>query len=137
MADSESPKTVFEFVFTRKEDPPVIISYDNVCNLQPYSLNREPEWFHKVLFYVNEFHFRGHKNCSCEFSSANCHKLESRNYSLAEQKNRILRSMESSVGYMSRVNFLLFLSFFVHKMNKVERGRRVLDVEEHDLEEEV
>ena len=45
--------------------------------------------------------------------------------------------MESSVGYMSQVNFLLFLRYFVHKMNKLEREKRALDVEQHDLEEEV
>ena len=116
MADSESPKTVFEFVFTRKEDPLIILGYDNNCNLQQYGLNREPEWFHKILCYVDEFHFEGHKNCSCEFSSANCHKLGRRNFSLAEQKNR---------------------RYFVHKMNKLEREKRALDVEQHDLEVEV
>ena len=50
-------------LLTRFPELPKQIVMDNACNLHSYILNREPEYFKDVQFYVDQAHFRGHKNC--------------------------------------------------------------------------
>jgi hypothetical protein len=120
MANAESPRTVFEWVFTRCTLPPEIICYDNGCNLQRFCLSREPGFFGKVDFYVDHLHFMDHNRCSLEYCSANCPDI--RNSSLAEQKNSILRSLETHAGYMRQEVFLWYARYFLHRMNVVQRS---------------
>lgn len=56
-------RTVFEVLLTRFPELPKQIVMDNVCNLHSYIMNREPEHFKDVQFYIDEAHFRGHKHC--------------------------------------------------------------------------
>jgi hypothetical protein len=64
MADAESPGTIFELLYTMlPENAQARIMYDNACNAEHYFLNREPEFTKNLEFYVDEFHFAGHRQC--------------------------------------------------------------------------
>lgn len=57
MRDAESPRTVFEVLYTRCPNPPVRFTYDNDCNEHHYILNREPEFFANTNFFIDEPHY--------------------------------------------------------------------------------
>lgn len=121
MTNSESPRSVFELLFTRWQEAPEILCYDNGCNAMQYCLNRECAFFGSTLFYIDAMHYNDHKRCATDFSSGTCDAIK--NSSLAEQKNSIVRSLEHNCGYMGQVTFLLYLRYFLHRMNKLQRMR--------------
>jgi hypothetical protein len=121
MANAESARTIFEWLLTRCDEAPKIVCYDNGCNAQQYFLNREPEFFGTTACYVDAMHHKGHDKCSEEYSSSHCESIT--NSSLAEQKNSILRSLESHVGYMSQTVFLLYMRFYLYRMNRLQREK--------------
>ena len=121
MANAESPRTVFEWLYTRNDSPPSVIFYDNGCNAHQFCLNREPFHFASTLWYVDAFHYAGNNKCSAEYCSVNCSDVQ--NSSMAEQKNSIIRSLESNCGYMTQLVFLWYVRFFVHRMNVVQREK--------------
>ena len=65
MGDAESPRTIFDVLYTRFPEAPPVFCMDNGCNLHEFMLNREPEYFRRTEMYIDEPHFRGHKRC-CE-----------------------------------------------------------------------
>ena len=69
MADAESPKTVFDALYTRWQTPPLQFCLDNGCNLHTYCLNREPQHFKQTQFYIDQSHFRGHSRCSPAYNT--------------------------------------------------------------------
>lgn len=119
MPDAESPRTVFELLYTRWRVPPHVLCYDNGCNTMAYCLNRECEHFMSTNWYIDALHYRDHKKCATEYCSKYYRGIK--NSSLAEQKNAIVRSLESSCGYMNQITFLLYIRFFLHRMNKIQR----------------
>ena len=62
--DAESPRTVFDLLFTHMEQPLQQFQLDNGCNLHNFALAREPEHFRDMRVLVDELHYRGHTNCS-------------------------------------------------------------------------
>ncbi len=42
LKEAESPKHVFDFLFSRLEKAPTTVVYDNACNLSEYCMAREP-----------------------------------------------------------------------------------------------
>ena len=54
--ENESPKSVFQLIYTRFPQPPKFICYDNSCNLSVYCYRREPEWFRRTSFVIDKFH---------------------------------------------------------------------------------
>ena len=59
MSNAESPKTVFDTLYTRWQHAPARFCYDNGCNL-----NREPAFFRNTKFLIDQSHYQGHKQCS-------------------------------------------------------------------------
>jgi hypothetical protein len=121
MAEAESPKTVFDLMFTRSEVAPTSVCYDNGCNLAQYALNREPAFFKDTAFFVDNPHFKTHANCATDFDTSQYACFT--NSPLAEQKNSILRSLETSSSYMNQTTFLLYTRHFVYKLNKIQRAK--------------
>ncbi len=54
---------------TRCETMPEEFQMDNGCNLDQYSLSREPELFSDTKITVDELHWRGHTACSKNYST--------------------------------------------------------------------
>lgn len=121
MDDRESPKTVFELVYSFFEQAPSLLLYDSGCRLLPYCLAREGYHFQATSFMVDELHWNNHVECSTDFNSK--HYPWIKNSSLAEQKNSVIRSLESNASYMSQVVFLLYVRFFVHRLNRIQALR--------------
>ena len=122
MADAESPKTVFDLLMTRAEHAPSRVCYDDGCRLVQYALNREPEHFRATQFLIDNPHFKTHANCANEYDTKHYPKYFD-NSPLAEQKNSILRTLETSSAYMIQMTFLLYARHFCHKLNTIQREK--------------
>ena len=139
---------MFEVLYSRFARPPSKICMDNACNLHSFILNREPAHFYRTEMYIDEAHFRGHKRCCPAYNTGECpcHPLqllmqedcgclkpctltcmcmtglypEMDNSPLAEQKNSILRRLESSVSYMKQTTFMYYMRYVLYRVNKVQ-----------------
>ena len=69
MTNSESPRTIFELLYTHCPEAPSRFQFDNGCNVHRYALHREPSYFKHTQWLVDQLHFRGHKNCSLAYST--------------------------------------------------------------------
>lgn len=67
MHEFESPRSVFELLFTRWSEAPEVVIYDNACNLAIYSHMRESWFFRDSLFVVDRLHEHAHRLCSPTF----------------------------------------------------------------------
>ena len=138
-------RTVFEALYTRFPTLPQKLVMDNGCNVHQYVLNREPAYFQGMQFYVDQMHFRGHKHCCPAYNTgarrspctdahyqqpawltalieAGCYR-DIGNSSLAEQKNSVLRRLESQVSFMKQTTFVYFMRFFLYRLNKLQTLR--------------
>ncbi len=123
MDKAESPQTVFEMMYTRMQQAPKRLVYDNGCNTHQYCFNREPEYFRETEFFVDEHHYAGHVACPADYNTKDYAGIT--NASMAEQRNALLRRLESSCAYMNQTTFLVYIRYFVHKMNKLQRDKKV------------
>lgn len=69
MLDSESPRTIFDLLYTHFSTAPRRFQFDNGCNVHRYALHREPTFFKHTQFLIDKLHFAGHTNCSAAYSS--------------------------------------------------------------------
>lgn len=72
MGDAESPRTLFEALYTRFPSAPQRFCFDNGCNVHNYILNREPHFFRDMEVYVDETHWQGHNHCSLAYNTGKC-----------------------------------------------------------------
>jgi hypothetical protein len=86
MPASESPRTLFEVVYTRWRRPPRLIVYDNNCHAHAYFLNREPQFVKDTTFLIDKIHFKGHVGCCIGYDIAAYPEYGSWNSQLHEQK---------------------------------------------------
>lgn len=69
MDDAESPRTPFDLLYTRMPEAPTQFQLDNGCNLQIFLKRRAPAHFANMRILIDEPHFRGHTNCSNNYST--------------------------------------------------------------------
>lgn len=123
MQNAESPRALFEALFTQWPQLPPRVSYDNGCNFHSYVLNREPAYFKDMQVFIDASHYKGHKLCCRDYNTGS-YKHCFNNSSLAEQKNSHVRKIESQAAYMGQVTFLLYVRYFLHRMNEGEEHQR-------------
>ena len=56
MHEFESPRSVFEVLYTRFPVAPEVVIYDNACNLANYSHIRESYFFQDTKFVIDRLH---------------------------------------------------------------------------------
>ena len=72
MDSAESVRMPFEFMYTSCEAAPEKFQMDNVCNLDQYIRNREPEFFAGTELLIDEAHLRSHVTCSENYNTRAC-----------------------------------------------------------------
>ena len=114
MIQGESPRIVFDLVMTRfdKSYNPTII-YDAACRVKELALNREPGRFSKIRILSDPLHIDNHTTCSESFNSILYKDLQPQNKEACEQFNSILRSVQSSVTFMSLDSYLTAMKIFI------------------------
>ena len=67
LKSAESVEHVYNILLTRFKILPLVIIYDNGCNLWEYIFNRSPEYFCKSMVLCDAFHWCNHTNCFSGF----------------------------------------------------------------------
>lgn len=87
----------------------VYLIYDNACKVLQSSMLRLPTISKHYSFIIDAFHYKGHNNCSPFY----CHKIIQAvrriNAEVNEQKNRLIRNMETSVAFMGQIRALVYM----------------------------
>ena len=114
MVQGESPRISFDLITTRFEDgyQPNII-YDSSCRLKELGLNREPEIFMNMLITSDPLHIPNHTTCNMSFHSNKYEELKPLNKEACEQFNSLLRSIQTSLTYMSYEHYMTTMKIFV------------------------
>ena len=99
-------------------DAPDIVLYDNACHLSEFAANREPDFFRNTLFVVDKFHWPNHTSCSRSFNSRLYPQSNAANSQLAEQFNKTLKKLATSVQFSKAENYKLFLTSFIILHNR-------------------
>ncbi|KAJ6611690.1 hypothetical protein B0H10DRAFT_1918580 [Mycena sp. CBHHK59/15] len=119
----EGRNDVFSALITRWETPPKRVIYDFACALGPYCMTREPEFFSKTQFLIDDFHSVGHTKCSpAAFLKSHCNvdpRLSHINSSAGECGNSGLSRIRKSVSYMSQSRAIIYSKVFLSIWNRL------------------
>lgn len=120
--DCEGRNDVFSAIFRYWEVAPENIIYDFACQLAPYCMAREPEFFKDTLFVVDEMHSNGHTWCSQACFVSNYMQVRPSlmgvNSSVAEACNSGLNRIRKSVSYMGERHASLFTYVYMSVWNR-------------------
>jgi hypothetical protein len=122
MPTCEGRNDVFSAILRYWEKAPSVIIYNFACQLGPYCMFREPEFFKNTLFAVDEMHANGHTQCSQACFVSNYMQVRSSlmtvNSSAAECSNKGLNLIRKSVSYMSQKHVILFTYVYLSVWNR-------------------
>ena len=118
----EGRNDVFSAILRYWEHAPDVVIYDFACQLGPYCMQREPEFFKDTLFVVDEMHANGHTQCSQACFISNYMNVRSRlmgvNSSTAKTSNSRLNRIRKSVSYMGQSHAILFTYVYLSVWNR-------------------
>jgi hypothetical protein len=122
MPSCEGRNDVFSALFCYWKEAPKVVIYDFACQLGPYCMLREPEFFRNTLFAVDEMHAGGHKQCSQASFISNYMQvrpsLMAINSSAAECSNSGLNRIRKSVSYMGQSHAVLLTYVYLSVWNR-------------------
>lgn len=122
MPTSEGRNDVFAAIYCYFEVAPSVVIYDFACQLAPYSMAREPEFFKNTLFVIDEMHANGHSSCSQACFLSNYMQtrpdLQPVYSSAAECSNSGLNRIRKSVSYMNEVNAIIYTHTYISVWNR-------------------
>jgi hypothetical protein len=123
----EGRNDVFSALFCYWKEAPKVVIYDFACQLGPYCMLREPEFFRNTLFVVDEMHAGTHKQCSQASFIANYMQVRPSmmaiNSSAAECSNSGLNRIRKSVSYMGPSHAALFTYVYLSVWNRKKQIR--------------
>ncbi|KAL9932905.1 hypothetical protein V8E36_008160 [Tilletia maclaganii] len=119
---AEGRNDVFSAVFTHWNSAPRVIVYDFACQLGPYSLRREADFFKDTLFVVDQMHEKGHTNCSAASRLStymrNDPTIQHLYSSAAECGNAGLGRIKKSVAYCNQEHAVALVRVFLSVWNR-------------------
>ena len=113
MHNHESPRTVFEIMFSRWKVAPEVVVYDNACNLAKFCLSREYAFFKHTKFVIDRLHMYSHKACSPVFNPNFHSALTGYNTQICEQFNRALQGIKTQLVYFNWENWIFHMSVYI------------------------
>jgi hypothetical protein len=124
IAQGEGRNDVFSALLTHWPTAPEVVIYDFACALAPYCMTREPEFFKRTRFLIDDFHQKGHVKCSkaafLKTYGAYDPELSQLNSSAAESGNAGLRRIGKSVSYMTQARGIVFTKTYLSCWNRVK-----------------
>ncbi|KAH9901486.1 hypothetical protein C8Q73DRAFT_615758, partial [Cubamyces lactineus] len=114
-------------IYTHFPIAPEIVIYDFACQLAPYSLVREAQYFAKTRFLIDELHAQGHTRCgrACFASNAMLYddRVRAANTSAAECGNNGLGRVRKSVSYMTYGHAVQYTKAYLDVWNRCKIRR--------------
>ncbi len=118
---SEGRKDPFASAYMYMETPPDEVFYDFSCQLEEYSLNREPMFWRCCRFFHDLFHGFSHK-CPYVYNSRRIQALDiGINTEICEQFNSYIQRIKFSARAMNQSHFMFYLQFFIHRWNEEKK----------------
>jgi len=118
----EGRNDVFSALYTQWPTAPKVVVYDFACQLAPYCLVREPQFFRDTRFLVDQFHASGHTKCSKASSSTYAMQfdpnLQTINTSAAEVGNSGAAKIWKSVSYMTQRHAIQYTKVYMDIVNR-------------------
>ncbi|KAJ6625542.1 hypothetical protein B0H10DRAFT_2161782 [Mycena sp. CBHHK59/15] len=118
----EGRNDVFSALITRWVKAPKRVIYDFACTLGPYCMIREPAFFARTQFLIDDFHASGHTKCSpAAFLKTYCAvdpRLGYINSSAGECGNSRISRVRKSVSYMSQDRAIIYTKVFLSIWNR-------------------
>lgn len=128
IARAEGRNDVFSPLLLYWEKAPQTVIYDFACQLAPYSMVREPEFFKDTLFVIDKMHATGHTACSSASFLTNYVKtrpeLGNVNSSAAECCNSGLSKIKKSISYMGERRAFVYAFVFLNVWNRMRELNR-------------
>jgi hypothetical protein len=125
MPRAEGRNDVFSALYTFFEKAPTTVIYDFACQLGPYCMSREPEFFQGTCFAVDEMHAKGHVGCSQASFMSNYMQVRPSimavNSSAAECSNSGLSRIRKSVSYMNEIHAVSFTYIYLCVWNRLRQ----------------
>ena len=122
MSNCEGRNDVFSAIYQYWDKAPNVIIYDFACQLRPYCMAHEPEFFKDILFVIDEMHANGHVHCSQACFVSNYMQVRPQlmrvNSSAAECSNSGLNRIRKSVSYMSQTHAILLTYVYLCVWNR-------------------
>lgn len=119
----EGRNDVFSAIITRWPEAPKRVIYDFACALGPYCMTREPNFFAKTQFVIDDFHASGHTKCSPAAFLKSYAQVDPRlariNTSAAECGNGGISRIRKGVSYMGQKRAIMFTQVFISIWNRV------------------
>jgi hypothetical protein len=111
MPIGEGVRDVAALLYAFWRDAPEVVYYDNACALAQFAITREPEFFRKTMFIVDQLHWANHTSCNVAFASATYRSSENEifrqvNDAAAESGNSGLAKFKTQAKYMHQVTFM-------------------------------
>ena len=98
-----------------------VFLYDNACNCMKVALCRSPYRIRRWMFLIDRYHQSNHKNCSRAYNMDYYECVKGVNSQVAEQINRKLRKMASSLAHYKFQTYMKVLeNFFAYNNLKVK-----------------
>ena len=118
----ESPKSVVDFLLrSESSEFPLIVVYDNACQLRHYVMSRFPHLAYKTTFVSDAFHWKNHRGCSCLTASnawRHLPEMHNANTSAMEQTNRTFRERcEKFISFCNGVNAMNQIELLIYMIN--------------------
>ena len=118
----EGRNDVFLALYTQWLTAPKVVVYDFTCQLTPYCLIWEPQFFRNTHFLVNQFHALGHTKCSKALSSTYTMQFDPNlqviNTSTVEVGNSGAAKIWKSVSYMTQQHAIQYTKVYMDIMNR-------------------
>jgi len=133
MPRSEGRNDIFSAILKYWKTAPRVIIYDFACQLGPYCMSREPQFFKRTLFAVDEMHANGHTHCSQACFISNYMQVRPHlmavNSSAAQCSNSGLSRIRKSVSYMSQTHAVIFTYVYLSVWNRKRERQFKIDAE--------
>jgi hypothetical protein len=95
--------------------------YDNCCKFMQSLLLRYPEMAEHYQFIIDALHHSGHSHCSPLYNHKMSVALKHVNAAINEQKNRILRYMETSVAFMGQIRAAVYIRYHLARLSVLQK----------------
>ena len=122
MPTAEGRNDVFSALYCHWPKAPKIVVYDFACQLAPYCIIREPEFFGHTRFVVDELHASDHTKCShashANFVMQYDPQVQAVNTSAAEVGNSGAAKIRKSVSYMKQSHAIKYVKVYMDIMNR-------------------
>mmetsp|Transcript_14117 Transcript_14117/g.27870 ORF Transcript_14117/g.27870 Transcript_14117/m.27870 type:complete len:1112 (+) Transcript_14117:20-3355(+) len=110
-------KTAFTCMCDTGRSTRITAVYDNCCKFLQSMLLRFPALAGKIRCIIDALHHSGHVHCSPLYNHKMSVALKAVNAAINEQKNRLLRYMQTSVAFLGQIRAAVYIRYHLARLS--------------------